>query len=612
MSYDPRALSVMGVQQLISSRLNKRVTAEPLPEEGVEGDFFDLFELKMDDSELLKLKDTWEQNYTSYEGRIKPRQEQNKKYYLGLQNTDIVTFEKSIADNLIFEAEETFLPAALSKNPEPVVFSDNTKEGQDLTRDVKTMLQFHANTQNLRLKLKKMVRHWSIYFMGVLKHGWDTTVNEITTEVIHPQNIILDPKSYIDEHGHSTSYYIGERKTVTADELIKMFGDTHKVFISNEVDQKLGTKVIYTEWNTDKYQFFTYKTVVLAKNKTPHWNYEVEEEMTVSEDGVEEKIKTVVNGKNHFRKSRKPYTFMSVFSLGEQPHDDTSLIEQNIPNQDRINKRLDQIDVNLDHSNNGIALSGDFFTIEQAKEAGKAVQRGSPIWVPTGNIDAAVKRLPAPNLPADAFNQLIHMETQLRSIFGTQGLSSSGNANEKTVRGKIMNQEQDSSRIGGGIGDVIERVADDVFNWWVQLFYVYYDTPHVASILGRQKAVEYTTLRSADMTKRIVVSVSPDSMKPKDELTEMNQAMDLWNAGAIDPVTLFTMLNFPDPKETANNLFLWKTNPQALFQEVQQEQTLPGEMPPGEIPEGVDTEIYGGDGNLSANSTPPDIGSVQI
>ena len=55
-------------------------------------------------------------------------------------------------------------------------------------------------------------------------------------------------------------------------------------------------------------------------------------------------------------------------------------------------------------------------------------------------------------------------------------------------------------------------------------------------------------------------------MQPKDELTEMNQAVDLWKAGALDPITLFKKLNYSDPMETAKQVTMYIQNPQLYMQ----------------------------------------------
>ncbi len=62
-----------------------------------------------------------------------------------------------------------------------------------------------------RKKLGLMVRHWSIYFLGVAKHGWDDEVGEIKTEVRRPQNFLLDPDGFVDEYGDFVGAWLGER-----------------------------------------------------------------------------------------------------------------------------------------------------------------------------------------------------------------------------------------------------------------------------------------------------------------------------------------------------------------------------------------------------------------
>lgn len=564
-SSDPIQQNIDGVRQLVGARVNKSGAAGAGDQEGVEGEQIDEFTLTLDDEELLSLSRQWEDKYRTYETSIKQRQEAQKTYYLGRQKeASTGAFEgQSISSNLLFEAEETFLPAALSKNPEPVVYSDNTEEGNALSKDVKSMLQYHSDTLVLRRKLTLMTRHWSIYFLGAMKHGWDARLNDIKSDVIDPQDLIMDPDAAIDCYGDYDGAYLGERKTTTAKELADLF-PKHKAFIIVVVDGKMGTEVVYTEWWSDDFCFYTFKGKVLDKHKNPHFNYE-KVVPVLDEDGMTAEENQ--GGNNHFAFPKKPYTFLSVFNLGEQPHDITGLIEQNIPNQRRITRRTEQIDYNLSRANNSDVFSEDNFNQETAKQAANAMAKGHPVLVPQGKpINEAIARLQAPTIGADFFNSLQVDKQDLRSIFGTEGISSQPPTENTTARGMILNQQFDNTRIGGGIGDALEQVADNIFNWWVQLYCVYYDEPHFAAIMGQMKAVEYTTLRGADINRRLVVSVSADSMKPHDELTEMNQAMSLWEAGAIDPKTLLTILNVPDPQKTAEMAVLWAVDKNAYLQ----------------------------------------------
>jgi hypothetical protein len=557
---DPFSLAVIGPQQLVSSKLNKVNLGAGALQEGPEGERLDEFKLSIPDEDLIRLGQERESLYRTYEAGIKPRQDANKTYYLGKQKQQDVTGVEdapAIAGNGIFEAEETFLPAALSKNPEPVVWSDNTKEGTALANDVKTMLQYHADVLVLRRKLALVVRHWSVYFLGAVKHGWNEKITDISLEVVKPRMLMLDPDGAIDPYGDFSGEWLGERKSCSATRLAEMF-PKEKAYITVSVDGKMGTKVMYTEWWTNEYCYYTYRDVVLDKHKNPHFVYGSD-----------------LPNANHFAQPKMPYTFLSVFSFGEQPHDVTGLIEQNIPNQNLITRRISQIDTNLNRSNNSIGLSGANFNQQTGKQAAKALKDGDPVLIPSGGpVSEAIARFPAPAVPDAFFKDLQANQQNLKSIFGTEGISSSQPNEDTTARGMILNQQFDNSRIGGGIGDALEQFADNIFNWWVQLYHVYYDEPHFATIIGQLKSVEYTTLSNANLDRRLVISVTPDSMKPKDEITEMNQAMSLFEAGALDPKTLLTMLNVPDAQEVAESTVLWLLDKQTYmalnFPEIQE------------------------------------------
>lgn len=536
MDTDGIVRNILAVDDLVSNSTNKLV--DNLHDgEGIVSDEIDELALDMDDAELLDLKRGYESKYAPYEGKIVPRQKQNASYLKGTQKQMGLNL-KPVPSNLLFEATATFVPQALAKNPEPVVFSDNTEEGKKASNDVKTVLQFLAMTLGLRKKLGLMVWHWGIYFTAVMKYGWDEKTNQISCEVRKPQNFLLDPDGYVDEFGDFKGW-LGERIQSTAKELIELYPKDRE-YILNDVGQKLGTLVVRTEWWTDEFSFTTYKEKVLDKHKNEFFNYN--EELP-----------------NHFAIPKKPYTFLSVFSLQEQPHDFTNLIEQNISNQDRINERDKQIEKNLAHGNNAILMDDRSWTAETAHQGADALEKGDPILGPKGSVE----RLPANPLPNGVLDSQQVDKDTLRGIYGVQGLVPQDANENTTARGMILNQSHDSSRIGGGMGDSLETVATNFFNWLLQLTYVFYDEKHYAAIMGQASAVEYVGLIMVGHERQYVVSVSPNSMQPKDELTQVNQTLELWKSQAIDPIGLFKGINDPDPMQSAERLVIWTTNPQA-------------------------------------------------
>lgn len=522
----------------------------------------DEYESTLTELEIIELVSQWKKSYATYYQDIDKSQQLAFNYWIGNQKADEGTqmrdASNTVIDNLIFEATETFLPIATRANPDPLVSSDPSDIGQELAKNIKTSLVHWADSQKLRRKLAKMTRHWALYRLGVIKIYWDSRCKEIKCEVINPRRMIFDRDGYIDEGGRFAGEYVGEKKQATAYTLAEMF-PKQKTLIEEKAHKKMGTKLEYFEWwykGTDT--FYTLEDQLLGKYKNPNWNYDGKE-VTVDPETQAESTQEF-QGTNHFKEPQAPYVFLSVFSAGLHPHDDTSLIMQNITIQDMVNRRWRQIDKNVEGMNNGMVVSGTAFTEEQAAQAASALRRGVAIRVPSGKVGDAVQRFSAPALPNDVFNSLQDGRSELRNIYGTSGSTPEGVQQEKSVRGKIMVSQQDSSRIGGGVTEHIEQVADAVYNWVVQMMYVFYDEEHFVTSAGMQGGMELISIKNDKfpLLKTLTITVKEGSLIPKDPLTQRNEAVDLWSAEAIDPLNFYKKLDFPDPAQATNQLILWQ------------------------------------------------------
>jgi hypothetical protein len=433
------------------------------------------------------------------------------------------------------------------------------------------MLSYVADTDKLKTKLKSIVRLWALKYVGVMKMGYDFINEEISTTIIDPEDCVFDPTGM--------NRYFGEKKKASATRLIELFPQKEK-FITEFVNGKMGTVLNYYEFWTDDYVFWRLGDFILLKHKNPHWNY-TSKETFVNEYGGEETKE--VPGFNHFKTPQKPYLFLNVFNLGKEPLDQTCLVEQSISLQDTVNKRSRQIDKNADDMNNGWVVSSSW-SKDQAKTAMDSLRRGGVIRAATPNINDSIQRIQAAPLPQFIPNDLNDKRTEIMNIMGVRGSSPQGIKSEDTVRGKIIVQGQDVDRVSL-ITEFVEQFVDDIFNYMVQLMHVYYTDKHVAAILGDSKAVDYISISNANFNRRLCVSVKEGSMIPQDPLTRRNEAIDLWNAGALDPVSLFERLDDPNPKETAQKLFEWKTNPGALFgQAMPPQMGLQPGTPPTPVP----------------------------
>ena len=547
------------------------------------------FESKMSDSEIIRLSKEWQQADFIASKKIKEEQKQNLAYWKGEQGTMMTMANKrELIDNLIFEAVETFLPIATRANPEPNV-ADTSGEQDDVTKSLRNALEYQAQRQFLRMKLKRITRNWVIYLIGVAKIGWNPELNDIETTAVLPSRLILDPTAVIDEGGVYCGEYIGERKKKSAGKLMKMFPKSAQK-IMELATQRKGQKLQYIEWWTSTDVFFTLEDIVLGKFRNPHWNYSGKTIVTDAVTG--EQIEEEIEGFNHLAQPPIPYVFLSIFNVGRGPYDETSLINQNIPLQDTINKRYQQIDRNVDGQNNGIVLSGKHFTKEQSSEAAVQLAKGNPLWVPDGNIGDSYVRDNPPALSPNVFEHLQDAREELRNIFGTSGSQPQAQDGTDTARGKILINQMDSSRIGGGITEYIEAMCGTIFNMWTQMMYVYYTEERAIPVLGAKQGEQFLKIRNTDLHRVFFITVKEGSLVPKDPMTQRNEAVDLWNAGALDPITLFTRLDFPNPQESAKDLLMWlmikegKLPPQMMFPDFQSPQLPVGQpgQPGAEAP----------------------------
>lgn len=570
--------------------------------------------LEMDDADLKKLKTTWENLYfnSAVYNRINNEGDINQRYWGGRQfpDTEYENGKRPLTDNVIFEATETMIPQATQQNPEAVVMTDNTPEMKELGEKVRMTLEYLANFNNLKTKLKKGVRHWTLRFIGAWQVGYDSSENEITIQVRSPKDLVLDPNGFIED-GRYRGEFLGVKMYDKAANLITRFPEKTEE-IKQECQDKLGSLMSYTQWwsGDGVYLFYTLKDIVLSKSKNPHWNYD-QEATTIDEFG--QPIQKIEPGKNHLPQPEIPFVFLTVFDLGNEPADNTSLVQQALVTQDNINKSLKQIDRNTDNINGGVVVNGLMFSKEQAAQVADARRSGRTIVTP-GDPNQAIMFPDNKPLSPALYERLEDQRLRLMSRFGVAGSTAEQQSQEQTVRGKIIAGNADSSRTGGGVSEYLEVAAARIFNQWVQMIYVYYDVPHLISVIGPNNAQEMVTLSAEELPfdRKLFVTVQNGSMVPQDELSIYNEAMALWEGGALDPLSLFEKLKDPNPQERAEKLMMFKLSPQQYM--AQYLQVQPPMMPmPGQIPQGgggsesgQPPNAIGGEGNgpMQAPSIP--------
>jgi hypothetical protein len=563
-------------------------------QEGAVSDFLPELTLSMSDDQLKALAKDWKKEWDNSPVKALwlKHCDENENYWLGNQYAKIeIEQSRPQVDNAIFEALETFLPQATRRNPEPLVIPEQQIESDadalKYASAIKGKLSNILDKIKFRLRMKKVARHWALYLIGVGKVGWDLENDIPTMRAVRGKRIIFDPTATNDEDGYS-GRFLGEYRKMEASILLKMIKDEGIVTkIKKAIDNQLGTELQFIEWWTPQYTFWEMDNEILLSKKNPHFNYdkEIPGETTVGDDGIEMPGETQkVPQFNHFKTPRIPYVFLTIFNIGKQPIDETSLIGQNLSTQDRINKMDRQIDKNIDKMNGGMVISQERSGLDKegAKLAEKALRKGGAVIIPNGSPRDAIDTYQSPGLPADVFNNRADSRARLRDVFGTTGISPSGIENEDTVGGKVIVKGLDTDRIGGGITEYLEQFADDCLNWFLQMLYVY-DEEFI----------------SIEKPFPMVVSVKEGSLLPKDATTLANQAISLSQAGKLSLIDLYKALERPNPEELAANMWLEVNAPEVLYgndPRVRQVLIQQGKMQP----EQTDTSTEGSDAELAA------------
>src|SRR3990167_8320292 len=120
-----------------------------------------------------------------------------------------------------------------------------------------------------------------------------------------------------------------------------------------------------------------------------------------------------------------------------------------------------------------------------------------------------------------------------------------------------MSRQQDYTRIDL-ITRVLNRGVSRVAMGLVQLMKMFYTETQTVKILGEEGAVEFVKLNSDDIEDYIEIIVKSGDNLPLDKISLRTEAVQLWQLGALDPVTLFERLEFENPAKAAERLLAWK------------------------------------------------------
>ena len=467
--------------------------------------------------------------------------EDNIKYWKAkqLDESKIPPKRAKIVDNRLFMVIETMIPILTTNIPEPQIEGDIDNEIRE--KLVKILKIAYEIKQKMSRKVRKFVRNWSCYRIGILKYRWQ---EGFVTEVINPKKIGFDP--LVDSLEKAD--YVYEYMEDTLEDLMIKFPRAKKKILDFYGVGREKSKVRYVEFWGDKGKWVCWKLsdIILDKKKNPNFDYTGFQTKTIDENG-EETFNQSTN--NLFKQPKFPYIVGNYFQLGDSLYDNTSLIEQGKALQDAVNKRKNQISDITDLNKrvwiaSSMSISRDDFQVFLNKTGENGV------WLDRGDI-SQIQAISG-QMDANAFNDLAHSINEIDNVLGTHSTTRGERAQQETLGGRQLLIGADYSRLGALMEDLVEQTVEDWYNGYLHMMKVFSQEDFEFSF-----GEETIQLNKEDIPEGITVMVKKGSTLLVDRSQRMEMAKELAKTDMIDPETLYQEMGYAKPQERAQKLIEW-------------------------------------------------------
>jgi hypothetical protein len=483
----------------------------------------------------------------------------NEDYWRGVQTdqNSLEVGDQAITVNRIMVSIETMCAIVTSETPTPWIIAEpRDNKGRELEGKLQ---RFHRDgweyDLNMQQKMERLLRTYYAQRVGVLKVGIDFAGKKFT-DLLRLEHVRFNLDVRELEDSHYFAHYLNER----VDEIKAKFPDAEDRIQKYLVNSKGNDRsmVSYVEYWGHYYEdgkkhtyvcWMLQDGTILKRVYNPLWN----------EKGV-----------NHFDNPQKPFIAMNSLSMGKSVVDDTSLIEQAIPLQDNINERKRQIRRNAEFANGIYVTHSNYMTKQQF---GKINGKTRKVYLEgdNDNLDSAFRVVTGRAFESGIFDDMYHSQSELDNVFGTHDTTRGEKTSGETLGGQAMRRNADHGRLDL-TSRAYEQVAEEVFNWWIQLLCVSDEkypilTPREETrpiddykketgLAPRKESEDYISAKDLKGYK-VRVIVKKGSTRPKDPVSSAEDAVMLLQTGMLDPMTFAEMYGLENPRKTARRMHMW-------------------------------------------------------
>lgn len=488
------------------------------------------FGSSLDEGQLLAQIALWEQEADTLKSALKPVWETNLNYYNGLQTGVQSIFGKSskAVENRIWMAVETTIPIATSRLGDVLVISGDEDEVSQMEADaLQSVLQYHMERLGIQEQSERFLRNMLVKRYGVFKTCWNKEKDDVDLYEIDPKRIRIPKYGKTEE----ALAFIIEDLELSYGQLVDQFEkEKADIAIANSPGNTTEGKVRQRTYSVQEVwtnEFVAWKcgSRILDSKENPYYDF-----------------KKIEN--NFWDEPRKPYVIKSLFHTEESIIGQTDYIQQLLSVQDNINIRKRQIeDVTGRTANPILLIDSDVMTEEQA---GAITNEPGIIVFGKGAADGTKIRFENPGqLPNSVFVDIQNSRQEFDNLWGIHSSTRGERQGRETLGGMQLLKQGDLGRIDL-VSRQLERAIDRIAENFTQLIKMFYTEDKSFSIVGENGIEFIKEFSGKKVGKNIRLQVTTGSTLPKDEVTQRQEAIQLWQMKAIGIRTLFRRLKVPN------------------------------------------------------------------
>lgn len=597
----------------LQGRFNEVGNNTPQDEEGILSVPLSPLDLDIEDQDLVDNFDDnldASRNFFTEKYDLFDRRAKNELYRFGRQilikekEKLLKNYESRYMNNVLYEIEGTIKPLSMSRLPDFMVIpgndSDNAKiMAEELSKAIDTEVKEYDNRRVLGLASQ----HLPVYFTAVIKVRWDAEIDDYVYENIHPDLIDIDQTCTTNDADKMR--WISQIVPLTVQRIILMFPKKKKEFLDElkldglmltddpswtllattinirEVWETQYVKKSDTETEKIEGLFWKYKNCILDKMKNPNFDYTGEKRYFAYDSAEGEKRgltmdevnSIVLTGQvpdhieeeqvyhNYFRVPRKPYYFMGYDQWGKIAYDETSRIEQNLQNQESLDKRGKQLEETLDHRGHNVFSKEAGLTPSDIEELD--MNDPDEDLVVDGDVNNTHKFIPPERPTPDEFKEMDVIKQNMYDVSHSQAVR--GEVQGPVATTNQIAREANFTSADDLVEETINPAAQWMADWALQFIKLRYTKDHFRFIMGKAGEAVWLKLNRNMVDDGMIVRIKASGT---DKLRAQNNAIEMAKMKMVDPYTFFVDMGLSDPEGRTEKLILATADPTAYLEKI--------------------------------------------